>query len=1108
MKRWLICVFFSAVAAVSGAPLPAWLEVRPDGTFMLDGHPAALVHNMPKWGVISQQNTKTVAGELRREKDTVELKGQYTVPSGRFNLTQTFRREEDGGVTCDYVLTSEQAVPTGAMYLSIPLPVAWAAGRTFRADGKLIPVPVEADVKAKRLHLCTTSKQEQRFSVPLENGELTIEGNFQVVLQDNRLFHKNWVDLQLWPKLVRETPFREWRLRLKFFFRPNPGTALDLRGAANMGFADETAEDGRGGWTDQGPANDLRSLTVRKVVNFPVEFAIVDPARNHGKSCLVLGGGGRPAFPRRVVIPCAGKTAGALYLLHALAWAPPDGTPVGTITARYDDGTTSVINVHVGSDVGDWWKNQQLQNGLIAWRGQCDESAVCLYLSEFRLAEKPLRSLEFASTGKAVWMVVAGTTHEQPVVLRRDRAFSFRRGPQWRPFDTGREIEPGSALDFSAGLDAPAGKYGFLKVDGSVFCFEKKSAPVRFYGTNVAYSANFLTHDEADRLADRLARIGYNAVRLHHFDRDLVRPGKGNTVEFDAAQLDKLDYLVAAFKKRGLYLTFDLFTDRRIPAGEFSSCPQAMMLREYKLAAMLVDEVKENFKTFSRKLLEHKNPYTNLRWADDPVFIGMSVLNENTILHNIDRVAPWLQHLYRKKFEEDAAARKIQPNDRNRAELFRAFLLRVYDRYWSDVTQLFRETGVKIPLSDQNFVSAPAYAQWRVRYDYVDNHTYWSHPMRVGKNFPPFLIANASVLSRQLTVPKDIAPSRIFGKPFTVTEFDFCYPDSFRAEGAPVFGAFAARQDWNAIYRFGYSHNRFSCFRSPRIEIFDCVNDPVRLLSERLGIAFFLRGDVAPANRSFPVAVSDRPDLDFQTRYPNAVQNLMFFGKVGSLLSDGKKLLPAIPADAVALFSCDARLQSASLPLPLLTGEQDGDTLQALKKHNLQGKNNYDALGVSIQDGDTEITANFRNWSFRAITPKSECLTLKDNAEGHGRFLTVKNRNAFGTFGAIALDGRPLGESGRILLLHLTDVKAEGMQFGSERMDEIQQYSKTDQRLARHGVADLSVAVPDAAWKLYALDFNGCRVAEVPFSRQPGKLNFRADTFLGEGVVFAYELVR
>lgn len=155
---------------------------------------------------------------------------------------------------------------------------------------------------------------------------------------------------------------------------------------------------------------------------------------------------------------------------------------------------------------------------------------------------------------------------------------------------------------------------------------------MRFYGANLCFRANYLSREQADLLAERLSRIGYNAIRFHHYDRDIVKQLPANSTTADPENLDKLDYLVYALKQRGIYITTDLYTIRTRKPGEFKSIPELEEMNDYKLAAMLLPEVRENLKTFARLLFTHRNPYTGLTWAEDPVFIGISLLNENTIL--------------------------------------------------------------------------------------------------------------------------------------------------------------------------------------------------------------------------------------------------------------------------------------------------------------------------------------------------------------------------------------------------------------------------------------------------------------------------------------------
>ena len=106
--------------------------------------------------------------------------------------------------------------------------------------------------------------------------------------------------------------------------------------------------------------------------------------------------------------------------------------------------------------------------------------------------------------------------------------------------------------------DKPAGRDGFVSVkEGHLFAGEKR---LRIFGVNMCFSANFPKHEDAEKVAARMAKFGINCVRFHHMDMFSAPSGifakDGRTL--DAGQLDRLDYFIAELKKNGIYADLNL----------------------------------------------------------------------------------------------------------------------------------------------------------------------------------------------------------------------------------------------------------------------------------------------------------------------------------------------------------------------------------------------------------------------------------------------------------------------------------------------------------------------------------------------------------------------
>ncbi len=198
---------------------------------------------------------------------------------------------------------------------------------------------------------------------------------------------------------------------------------------------------------------------------------------------------------------------------------------------------------------------------------------------------------------------------------------------------------PDNASSMAHLLDGPAGKYGFIRVENGGFVNNK--GPVRLHATNLTGSANFPGHRDAEQLAARLARFGINCVRLHYMDAaygnfmnekepGIIAEDTLTQQNFSASQVDRLDYMIASFKKRGIYVNINLHVARIWDKRDgFTSKRQGGDSGVDNFEPRMIELQKE----YARKLLTHANPYTGLAYIDDPCVAMVEINNENALLY-------------------------------------------------------------------------------------------------------------------------------------------------------------------------------------------------------------------------------------------------------------------------------------------------------------------------------------------------------------------------------------------------------------------------------------------------------------------------------------------
>jgi hypothetical protein len=99
----------------------------------------------------------------------------------------------------------------------------------------------------------------------------------------------------------------------------------------------------------------------------------------------------------------------------------------------------------------------------------------------------------------------------------------------------------------------------------------------------------------------------------------------------DPGQVDRQDYLVAALKRRGIYVNINLHCARKMDerdgfGGEDLRPPSDNGLNNFE--PRLVELQKE----YARDLLTRVNPYTGLAYTNDPCVAMIEINNENAML--------------------------------------------------------------------------------------------------------------------------------------------------------------------------------------------------------------------------------------------------------------------------------------------------------------------------------------------------------------------------------------------------------------------------------------------------------------------------------------------
>jgi hypothetical protein len=1044
-------------------------------------------HAGPQW--VSNKNLNRTTAILKKSdenKTTSTIEGTFVIKKDQqFEYKIDLVNNEPGEYAYTANFSANPAVPTQMLCFTMEV----STSDSFKAviNGENITMPE----KYEKLGVFS-EKNAKSFCFQIHDKQICIKGKFSIYIQDNRQYKRESFAIRIFPE-NNKGELKSSNISLNISVKKLSdiliSTPVDITASVNMGFADEVAMDGKGGWTDQGSKNDLYSMPLGMQNFGGIEFNIINPEKNNGKSCIIIADPNTRNFPpyKSVAIKETGKQK-YIYLLHGAAYVPKFKETIGTLVVNYATGNKTEYPILNGIDCGNWWRPTMSYPNGILWRGENRGGEIGLFISAFKLEEnQKVESLNFIP-GTGIWMIAGISFCNIKLDAPIEKEYLITEGQDWTPIEVSLEIEAGSVMDFSDASTAPAGKFGRVIINKTGhFSFEDKpSELIRFLGTNLCQSALIPSHKDAERLAKTLAARGYNSVRLHQYESAIIDWTSNDSLHFNKENLDRFQYLMAKLKEAGLYMCLDVYATRHIrPGDNIVECKQSKNSKARKILNSISPSAMENWKEYALRLWKIKNPYTGMTIAEDPAFYSTNIDNESSLIHQWNQVPELIgavEQAYTNWLKEKG--NYSAENAKNRKTLFNSFLKEKQMKSQAEQIKFLREElGTKILITNLNDrVKETVLLPLRQKLDHLDVHMYHDHPIYPQKRWslPVGYKQKSDISNLAFTLHSGYA--RFINKPFTVTEINYCPPNIYRSESGGLIGACAALQDWDGIYRFAFTHDRKRLGEecdNPGVKGFDSIYDPISTIADRIIYFLFLRGDVATAKETIVIEWDDL-NLDDFKNIPEDFRYLQFYKKIGLVNSKEKK-------------GTENRIQPGEHWETFLS-ESDRKVLDEIKKTSV----------VRSCTGQIELDA--KKETLKVVTPKSEVFTFKGK-ECSGDFMQISNAGNHQTISIHALDNMPLKESNDMLLFHLTNAANNKMKFSSKDSRILLDNGDLP-ILMRKGMADIHLSIKnDGNIKIIPIAINGKEYREdVKFTQTQDGINFHIDTEKSGNACIVYRI--
>lgn len=440
----------------------------------------------------------------------------------------------------------------------------------------------------------------------------------------------------------------------------------------------------------------------------------------------------------------------------------------------------------------------------------------------------------------------------------------------WFPFSPLNTFEQGET-GMEEWLDAPAGKHGFAQINGKDLVFED-GTPVKFWGTNICSRLPYVASEKADSFVNFLAKYGVNAVRFHKFTW-YAYDGQHSTL-FSPEKFKPFDYFHSKLREKGIYVGWSHIYGHKVLPGDSSKILAYEEIKNLRYPWSHLNGTTSSLVNFAPDLqelnialtldmLNHENPNTGLRYADDPALAFIEFQNEDNIFWGaIERsleqaptyrallcrmFSDWLMKKYGSQkalenawgkenipegeslekrniypqpnhglfsWEYETALKENRPVKQHYLDKMR-FLYETQMAFYEKFEKAIRSTGYKGVLVGSCWQAGSGishlynlYADYKV--GMIDRHNYFGGGAG-GHRLDTGFVRAQHMLSQPGSGLLSTGLQQVVDRPFSFSEWMSLVPNQYTAEAAPLIAVYGmGLQGWDASFSFATDIPRFS----------------------------------------------------------------------------------------------------------------------------------------------------------------------------------------------------------------------------------------------------------------------------------------------------------